>query len=289
MENSAFLLILFSTLRLSTPLLLAGLGGLICEKSGIVQLALEAYLLAGALVAAIVTYWTGHPFFGLFAAAFSGLLLAAVQGFFIIRLKSEPVMTGIAMNILILGLCPLITKALFDSTGSTPSLPAEQILRHSPLILAYFLLFVFYIIYRHTLWGLLIQFCGQKPEVLVVKGFSPALVQWASIFISGLIASLGGATLSISLSSGYSPMISAGRGYIALACVILGNWTPLGLLFSCLFFGSMEAIQIFIQSSGWQVSLNWIQLIPYAVTLFAVALRRPILSFLPRLQSLLTR
>jgi general nucleoside transport system permease protein len=266
--------LLMGTFRVSLPLVFTALGGLLSERSGVVNIALEGFMLTGAFTAASIAHFTQSSGMGLGAAAMVGFLFAALYAFFVIRLKADQIVTGTAINIFAMGLAPFISKILFDSTGSTASLPLEIRFSYELYALALIVLFLLYYVYHYTRAGLWLQFAGEHPESLLTAGVSPNRVRYIAVSLSGALAAIGGATLSLFLSSSYSPMMTGGRGFMALAALILGRWRPVPTVLACLFFAATESLQIRLQGveiDGQLIPVQFIQILPYIITLIAVA------------------
>jgi ABC-type uncharacterized transport system permease subunit len=259
-----------STLRLSTPLILAALGGLYAERSGVINMALEGIMLAGAFTAATVTALTGSPWLGLLAGLAAGLLVAALHAFCCITCRADQVVTGTAINILMLGVPPLISGALFESTGSTPNLAQNQTLPTLPIVAALIAVPVTMFILFKTPFGLRLRAVGEVPEAAATAGVSVTWLRWQGVLLSGLLAGLGGVYLSIGQNSLYTRNMTAGRGYIALAALIFGNWLPWRVLLACLLFGFMDAVQIRLQGTS-SIPTQFIQIIPYIFTMVVLA------------------
>ena len=271
-QDSLFLLLMFSTFRLALPLLFAAVGGYFSEKSGVAQIALEAYLLAGAFAAASVAYFTKSIPLAYLAAGLASALTSQIFSFLVLKTKSNAIVVGTGLNLLIMGLIPIMSKTIFNSTGSTPSIDFQ----FSDLW-PYFVLFLC-LLFSHwlsekTIWGLQMKFAGEKKLALESVGVNPSFRQWQSLTYSAFITGLGGAVLSTYLSSSYSPLMSSGRGFIALAALIFAGWNLNRALVVCLLFGFCEALQIKLQSSttvSSMVAAEFIQSIPYVATLFAL-------------------
>jgi general nucleoside transport system permease protein len=259
-----------STIRLSTPLILAALGGLYSERCGVINIALEGMMLAGAFTAAVVTVFTHNPWVGLFAAVIAGAMVAALHAVATISYRADQVVSGAAINILFLGVPALLSGALFESTGATPQLPLDQTLPDAPVYLAFLLAAVTaYVIYR-TRFGLRLRAVGENPEAALAAGVSVSRMRYAGVLISGALAALGGAYLSIGQSSLFTRNMTAGRGFIALAALIFGKWDPVGALVACLFFGFAEAVADRMQGTV-DIPNQFIQLIPYVLTMVVLA------------------
>jgi general nucleoside transport system permease protein len=259
-----------STIRLSTPLILAALGGLYSERGGVINIALEGMMLAGAFTAAAVTVFTHSPWAGLLAAVIAGLVVAALHAVVTINYRADQVVSGAAINILFLGVPALLSGALFESTGATPQLPRDQTLPNTLVYLAFILVAVTaYVIYR-TRFGLRLRAVGENPEAAMAAGVSVTRMRYAGVLISGALAALGGAYLSIGQSSLFTRNMTAGRGFIALAALIFGKWDPVGALLACLFFGFAEAVAIRMQGTV-DIPNQFIQMIPYVLTMVVLA------------------
>ena len=269
--------LIWSTIRLSTPLVLAALGGMFSERSGVINIALEGMMLAGAFTAAAVTHAVGSPFVGLFAGIIAGALIAAIHAVACIRYKADQVVTGTAINILMLGLPAFLSGAFFLSSGSTPQIPKEQLLPWLPVILA-FLVFVplsWYVLYK-TPFGLRLRSVGENPEAADAAGVKVERMRYAGVLLSGALAGIGGAYLSIGQSSLFTRNMTSGRGFIALAALIFGKWRPVQTMLACLLFGFTEAVSIQMQGvvklpSGDDIPVQFINMVPYVLTIIVLA------------------
>ncbi|MGZ3724639.1 MAG: ABC transporter permease [Pseudobdellovibrio sp.] len=273
--DSVFVLLLLSTLRVSLPLLFAAMGGYFSEKSGVAQIALEAYLLIGAFSAASVAYFTKSLVVAYLAAAIITMLFSQIFSVLILKFKANSIVIGTGVNLLAMGLIPILSKSIFNSTGSTPSIDLDN--PYLPYIVLVATFAVAYWLSEKTIWGLQMKFAGEKKLALQSVGISPTLRQWQSLSVSAFITGLGGAVLSTSLSSNYSPLMSSGRGFIALAALIFAGWNLPRSMVVCLFFGLCEALQIQLQSNetiSRYIAAEFIQMIPYLATLAALLILR---------------
>jgi len=268
--------LIFSTIRLSTPLILAALGGLFSERSGVINIALEGMMLGGAFTAAAITYATGNPWMGLAAAVAAGLLIALVLAVACIRYRADQVVVGTAINILMIGLPGFLSGAFFLSSGSTPQIPIEQLLPRAPIAMAFLCVpITWYVLYR-TPFGLRLRAVGENPGAADAAGLDVARIRYSGVLVSGALAALGGAYLSIGQSSLFTRNMTSGRGFIALAALIFGKWRPVQTLLACLFFGFTEAITIQMQGvvklpSGEDIPVQFIQMVPYLLTIIVLA------------------
>jgi ABC-type uncharacterized transport system permease subunit len=264
-----------STIRLSTPLIFGAMGGVISERAGIVSIATEGYMLAGAFAAAVGTYWSHSPWIGFVCGMTAGTVMAALYGMAVICGKANQIVAGMAINMLALGLTPSLCKALFDQTGSTPQIPIQEIFTYQPTILATVFVILVWLFFKYSRSGLRLSFAGEQPAALDAAGISVVWTRWLAILAGGLMAGAGGATLSICLSSSFSRNMTAGRGFIALAAVIFGKWRPGTAALACLFFGFSEAVEIRLQGvaipGGVSISPQLIQILPYVTTILVLA------------------
>jgi simple sugar transport system permease protein len=267
--------LLASTLRVSTPLLFAALGGMFSERSGVINIALEGMMLAGAFGAAVGTLATHSPWLGSGFGIGAGVALSGIYGLFAIRLRANQIVAGTAINMLALGITPFLCKVLYDVTGSTPAIPIQERFQSAPIWLAWLLVGICYLWLHHTRWGLWVSFAGENPEALNAAGIGVNRVRWFAVLASGALAGMGGASLSIFLSSSFSRNMTAGRGFMALAALIFGKWKPVPVGLACLLFGFAEAVQIRLQGvvlwGSDPVPVQFIQIVPYVVTILVLA------------------
>jgi general nucleoside transport system permease protein len=270
MKNIFTIALLASMVRLATPLILAALGGLYSERAGIINIALEGLMLAGAFTAATVTYYSHNPWVGLLAAMAAGVVVASIHAVACIRFKADQVVTGMAINILFLGVPALLSGALFDSTGATPQIPQQDLLPYAPMIIAFLLVPLTWYVLNRTPFGLRLRAVGENPEAADTAGVSVARIRYTGVLLSGALAAMGGAYLSIGQSSLFTRNMTAGRGFIALAALIFGKWRPVQTMFACLFFGLAEAVAIQMQGVV-KIPVQFIQIIPYVLTIVMLA------------------
>ncbi len=288
MDLFAFFIVLAaSTIRLATPLVLAALGGLFSERSGVINIALEGKMLAGAFTAAAVTYaadtrlgmGSASPWIGLLGGMIAGLFIAAIYAVSCIKFKADQVVSGAAINILMLGIPGFLSGAFFLSSGSTPQIPKDHLLPQNPIVIAIALLAlvagIWYVLYKTPL-GLRLRSTGENPEAADAAGVSVARIRYSGVLLAGMLAGIGGAYLSIGQSSLFTRNMTAGRGFIALAALIFGKWRPVQTLLACLLFGFTEAVSIQMQGvfklpSGEDIPVQFIQMVPYVLTIVVLA------------------
>ncbi len=265
---------LLSVLRMATPLMFAALGGMFSERAGVINIALEGLMLVGAFTAAVITLHSGSPGLGFAGAGVAGAVFGLLYAFAVIHGRGNQIVTATAINLLVMGLIPLLLKLLYESTGGTPALPMEQRFQLFPLWFVFVVAAAAWFTMKRLRLGLWVSFAGENPQALDAAGVSVVKVRYFSVMMSGVLAAWGGASLSIFLASGYSRNMVAGRGFMALAALILGKWNaPLAVL-ACLFFGLMEALQIRLQSAsfeGFAIPSQAVQMIPYLATILVLA------------------
>ncbi len=288
---SEFFSVIFSysmitlVVRVSTPYIFAALGGVYSERSGVVNIALEGIMLIGAFCATLGSYYTGNGWVGVIAAIVGGAIIAAMHAVLSIRFMVNQIISGIAINILAVGLTKFFLKLIFHSSSNSsrvegvPSinipflrtLPVLSIFFEYPLILVAVLALVLsvYIIYK-TRFGLRMRAVGENPEAASSLGVNVFAIRYISVLISGMLAALGGAWLSLDQHQ-FTDGISGGRGFIALAAMIFGKWKPQGAYIACLLFGFADALQLQLQSIGTVIPTQFVQIIPYIITMIALA------------------
>jgi ABC-type uncharacterized transport system permease subunit len=266
---------LVSIVRVSTPLAFAALGGFLSERAGVVNISLEGKMLLGAFSGAVTAHFLGNAWAGAAGAAAAGALVSLAYAFFAVTLRSNQIIVGTAVNLLALGLTPFLANVFFGSNSSTPSLPVEARFAFEPMPLAAVALVAVALASRSTLGGLWHRFAGENPEALAAAGVAPTRVRYVSLVLCGALVGLGGATLSLFLSSGFQRGMTGGRGFMALAALILGKWRPVPAVLACLLFGFFDAAQIRLQGvpvwGGYTVPVQFIQILPYLLTLLLLA------------------
>lgn len=275
MEDFFTLDLLTRILRMSTPLIFTALGGLICERSGVVNIALEGLMLLGAFFAVAGTYWTGNVFAGLLIGVLCAMLGSLIHAVWSITFRGDQIVVGTAINLMAMGLTAFLVKSIWDQAGGSDrvhSLP--KLWGMSILVPVAFMLvpIVWFVLFRMK-QGLRLQACGEHPQAAVSAGIDITRYRYSAVLMSGLLAGLGGAYLSIGNLNYFTLDMTNGRGFIALAAVILGGWTPWGALAAALLFGAAEGIQIQGQSTpGFPISSDLLVALPYIVTLIAITL-----------------
>ncbi len=266
---------IFSALRVTSPILYTCMGGLFSERSGIINIALEGFMLVGAFAGAVITLQTGNVYFGFFGAALVSLLFSLIYGVAVIWGRANQVVAGTAMNLLALGCIPILLKFLYESAGGSPAIPMENRFLYFPLVFVWVVGIFTWWIFHRTALGLWLSFAGENPKALEAAGIRVNKIRFFAVAMSGAFSGLGGATLSLCLSSSYSNNMVAGRGYMALAALILGKWKPAYAVIACLFFGVMDAMQFRLQSVNLEgaagIPSQFVVVIPYLATMLVLA------------------
>jgi simple sugar transport system permease protein len=242
----ALLSLAAQAVRISVPYGLAAVGGVCSERTGVVNIALEGILLLGAFFAVIGTHYTGSPWVGVAAAMGGGLAAAALHALATVTLKADQIVSGLAINIMAFGATRAGLRVLFQSASNSPRIPAPAV----PLLPVALLLILAVLV---VLWR---------------TGLGLAL-RWLGVLASGALGGLGGAWLAFQQHS-FSDQMSGGRGYIALAAMIVGKWHPLGAAAACLLFGAAETAQIRLQGAGAPTQI--LQALPFVLTILVLVL-----------------
>ena len=276
-------LMLASTLRVATPLILCAMGGLFSERAGLIDIGLEGKMLAGAFAAGTVAALTGSAWAGLGAAIAIAVTLALLHGFACITHRGNQVVSGVAINILASGLTAVFGIAWFARGGQTPALPPEA--RFMPIdalgghtLLVWVALLAVpasHAVIAHTRFGLRLRAVGEMPLAVDAAGVSVAWLRYRATMICGLFTGIAGAYLALAQNAGFSRDMTAGQGYIALAALIVGTWRAVPALGACLAFGLLDAIAIRLQgvrlAGIGEIPVQLIQVLPYAVTVILLA------------------
>jgi Uncharacterized ABC-type transport system, permease component len=285
--NISIASILALTVTNATPIVLAGTGGIFAERSGIVNIGVEGMMLSGAFAAAVGSFIFSSPWIGLIFGITAALIMAIFHAYLCIYVKINPVISGLAINILASSLTVYLMNIIFGSQGSTPSvmqLPSIQvgILKNVPVIgdtfnnisiitvIAVIVVIVTSFLLNKTSFGLHVVASGQNPAAANSVGIHVINVQFISMVISGITCGLAGAFLSISFMNVFVKDMTAGRGFIAIAMIIFGRYKPVSVALAGLLFGLLDAIQMSLQGVI-NIPNEIIQSLPYIITIVAVA------------------
>ncbi len=304
MGEFLFMIVLLvdSTLRVAAPLVLAALGGLFAERSGVVDIGLEGKMLGAAFAAAAAAAVTGSAWLGLAAAIGVSVMLALLHGYACITHAGNQVVSGMALNIVVAGLTVVIGNAWFQRGGQTPQLsgdarfvpidlPFAVALEDTPILGALYseiisghnvLVYIAAIavplvgwLLDRTRFGLRLRAVGENPAAVDTAGISVAAMRYQALMIGGVLCGLSGAYLSIAHNAAFIRDMSAGKGYLALAALIFGKWRPVPTLVACLLFAFADAIQVRLQGTALPlvgvIPVQFIQVLPYVLTVLLLA------------------
>ncbi len=284
--------LLVATIRLSTPITLAAIGAVICERSGIVNIAMEGIMLVGAFFAAIIAFYTANPWLGLLAGVFFGALFSLLHAFATITLHLDHVVSGAVLNILALGFTRYLMVLIVGHPGTSDPIPqglgdyqiAIPLLSRIPVIgpmffyqtpivyMSFILIVLFAWFLFKTKTGLHIRSAGEHPLALETIGVSVYKMRYLGVLISGLVGGLAGAYLSIENNVSFTEGMTNGRGFIAMAAMISGGWHPVGAFLAALFFGFADALQVRLQVFDIVDLPEEVFIVfPYVLTVVAVA------------------
>lgn len=295
------ILMLDSTIRVAPPLIFAAMAGMFCERSGVVNIALEGKLLAAAFASGTAAAVTGSAWMGLLAGVMVSMAFALLHGFATITHRGDQVVSGMAINILAVGLTVTLGRYWFDQGGQTPALsgdarfapiqfPFEKELADVPVIgqlyselasghsmLEYLALAIvplaWWVLFR-TRFGLRLRAVGEAPAAVDTAGISVVRLRYTALLIGGLLAGIGGTYLAVAQTAQFIPNMSAGKGFMALAALVFGKWRPWPAMGACLLFGFLDAVAIRLQGVevlGFVIPVQFIEAVPYMLTVFLLA------------------
>ncbi len=278
----------YSGVRLATPYLYAALGEMFAQRSGVLNLGVDGIMLLGAYAAFFVALNTGSLWLGLLAAALVGLALGLLMSVVSVTLQAEQGISGIGLYLFGLGLSSLLFKKTLGSvasiTGFQPvripvlgdiPLVGDVLFNHNVLVYGAFLLVpVAFWVLNHTTLGLAIRAVGQKPEAADSLGVSVGRIRYFSVCLGGLLAGVAGASLSIALINLFQENMTNGQGFIAVALVYFGGWSPIGVMVGALLFSFVNALQLWIQVKGINLPSDVAVMLPYILTIAALAFVR---------------
>jgi simple sugar transport system permease protein len=263
-------------LRITIPYALAALGGVVSERSGVVNIALEGILLMGAFGAAVGAYDSGGSvFWALIYGVGAGMATAGLYALAVVTFGADQIVSGVAINMLAYGITPYLLKAFYNSLSNSPPIEGfgGRLFSNPVFWLALALVLVVHVVMSRTRWGLRARAVGDNPEAAHTLGVPVNRIRWVAVLASGALAGLGGAWLALS-GSGFVSEMSAGRGYIALAAVIMGSWRPVWACAASLLFGFAEALEVNLQMFHTGIPNELTQAFPYVLTMITLAFIR---------------
>ncbi len=277
------------TLTLATPLVFGALCGVLCERAGVVNVAIEGQFLTAAFAAAVVGSLTKSIFFAIVAAVIAGVLMAALLALFSIKYLVNQVVLGVVLNLLATGLTGFLFDQLVQPAASTynsapimeriaipglSKIPFFGPVLFEQTILAYlagFSVLVVWLLLFRTTWGLRVRAVGEHPEAADTVGISVIGTRWSAVLVGGLFAGLGGAFFTIGSTGSFSKEFTVGNGFIALAALIMGRWHPVWAAVMALFFGFVTQMASQLQTLSTPVPSQFLLILPYVATIIAVA------------------
>lgn len=281
--------LLIGAVALSTPLIFGAMGGVISERVGVINIAIEGQLLAGAFVSAVVASITGSTYVALLAALIAGALTASLLAVFSIRYFVNQVIVGVVLNVLVVGLTSFLYSVVLTKNAETLNSPPRfaridiPVLSQIPILgpvlfrqtlivyLMYVAVALVFLGLFHTKWGLRLRAVGEHPQAADTVGINVARTRFWNVGLAGAIAGLGGAYFTLGSVGAFGKEMTAGAGYIALAAVIFGRWDPVRATLAALLFGFASNLQNVLGIIGSPVPSEFMLMLPYVVTIFAVA------------------
>jgi len=266
--------LILSSLIYTTPLLLAAIGGYYSERAGLVNIALEGEMLIGAFAAILGAWWTGSPLFGLIIAMLSGIIIGFFHGYITSVLKCNHIISGMGINLLAIGLTGVLVEFVFGRSGSTPSVATlPQGLLGIPWLLFIGIIFVLITSYwsKRTIGGLRHRAAGESISAAATAGIDYQTIRIKGSIITGVLCSLAGAQLSLGELGSFIERMTAGRGFIALAALILARWRPLPVIFTSFIFGFTSALSETIEALFPNLPSDIILMLPFVATLIVLA------------------
>lgn len=269
--ETELILFLFQVLRISVPYVLTSVGAVFSERGGVINLALEGLILAGAFGAAIGQHFSGSAVIGILAGILCGLMVAFLHALVTVTLKADQIVTGIAINILVMGATRFGLSMLFGSSMNSEridGLEVSNVLFDPIFLIAVAAVVIGHLVLFKTPYGLRLRSTGECAEAVDAAGIRVGLMRYSGVLISGVLAALAGVFLAFQQHS-FTDNMSAGRGYIALAAMIIGKWTPIGAALASFLFAGAESLEMWLQTG--LIPSQLIQALPYVATLLVLA------------------
>lgn len=277
---SNILLAVTITFMYAAPLILTALGGVVCERSGVVNIGLEGMMVIGAFAGACVGYYSANPWVGFLAAGLAGGTLAVLHAVASVTFKANQTVSGVALNFIGPGLSLFLCRMFFD--GATMSKPVPRQMPKLALggvfsidvtfiIAILFTALTWFVLYK-TKWGLRLRAVGEHPAAADTLGVNVYAVRYAAIILSGMLAGFGGASQSLAVVSLFTPTVISGQGFIAMAAVIFGKWTPHGAFLACIIFAFAQAMVVMLGGGASSISPQLLSMLPYLLTILVLVL-----------------
>jgi simple sugar transport system permease protein len=286
-------IILYATLIYTTPLLYAALGSCFSEVSGVVNIGIEGMMTAGAFTGTVVAYFTGNPWIGFLCGGLAGAFFGMLHAIATDKLGAAQTIAGTAINMLGPGIVIMIAKVMFNSTDTIPleaSMKIPRLFRgvfdtstvfgrfmdnvfanYASTYLVFIAVAIVWFVFYKTRFGLRLRACGEHPQACETLGINVISMRFLCVCISGFLAGLGGACVTMAISTQFRPISIVGQGFIAIAAVIFGKFRPQGALLGCLLFGFCSGLKVVLGGSS-GIDMQLISMIPYAVTVIVLIL-----------------
>jgi general nucleoside transport system permease protein len=288
MQNKLDIFLLIGiTLMYSTPLVFGALGGVISERSGVVNIGIEGMMTVGAFAAAATSYFTGNPWLGFLAAGAAGGLIALLHAIASVTFKADQTISGIAINMIGPGFSLFFCRLMFSK--ATMTLPAKTLpkifnenafgdssLKNLNVDITVVLALIcatalWFFLYR-TKWGLHVRAVGEHPAAADTLGINVSRTRYLCVIVSGILSGFGGASMTLGIISQFTPTAISGQGFIALAAVIFGKWTPFGAYGACMLFGFAQALTVVLGGGDFAVPSQILAMLPYVLTIVILIL-----------------
>lgn len=287
LTSSVFEGFLTASMRLAIPIMLTAIGGIYNERAGISNIGMEGFMIVGSLTGFVASYYSGSVWIGILAAIFLGILLGLIMGYFEITLKVNQVVFGISLNLFCVGLTSFLFRVIFGITSNSPRITplptiVIPVLSKIPVIgpilfqqtalayITYILVLITAIIMYRSAWGMNIIAAGENPEAAETMGVDVIRTRYYAIIISGVLCSIGGAFLSTASTGLFVQNMTAGRGYIALAILVIGRWDPFGVFVAALLFGAADALQLRTQLFNFNIPYQFLVMLPYVLCMIVM-------------------
>ena len=276
------ILLIGITLMYSTPLIFGALGGVISERSGVTNIGIEGMMVIGAIAGAAGSYFTGNPWIGFLLAGACGALVALLHAVASISFAADQTISGVAINMLAPGFALFACKSLFEGAAMSPIVPklpsftidtpvASLSISITTIVALIFAAIMWFVLYR-TKWGLRVRAVGEHSAAADTLGISVYRVRYVCVLISGMLAGFGGAAMTIAIISQFTQTAISGHGFIAMAAVIFGKWTPFGAYGACLLFGFTQALVVMLGGGDFAVPSQILAMLPYVMTIIVLVL-----------------
>ena len=286
-------IILYATLIYTTPLLYAALGSCFSEVSGVVNIGIEGMMTAGAFTGTVIAYFTGNPWIGFLCGGLAGAFFGMLHALATVKLGADQTIAGTAINMLGPGIVIMIAKVLFNSTDTVPLTASQKIPRlftglfdtttllgrfldnvfatYASTYLVFIAAIIVWFVFYKTSFGLRLRACGEHPQACETLGINVLRMRFLCVCMSGFLAGLGGACVTMAISTQFRPISIVGQGFIAIAAVIFGKFRPQGALIGCLLFGFCSGLKVVLGGSS-GVDMQLLSMIPYVVTVIVLIL-----------------